>query len=182
MNVTSPSGQLLWSTADLSSVEQNLNWPAPVTAAAYALKDYPRFFSPPWGPTPIPASAKVDPSLVGTNGYDFNNNVDGDTYIFLLGSDIDGWHAARSEFVALAGPTPVLPDYAFGTWFTYWHQYTEDEAKGEVKRWKSDDLPLDIWALGTFGVCCALLRCSTGPGVLTCAVMCCVLPTYSVQT
>lgn len=47
----------------------------------------------------------------------------------------------------LAGPTPLLPDYAYGTWFTYWHQYTEAEAKGEVERWQSDQLPLDIWAL-----------------------------------
>ena len=47
----------------------------------------------------------------------------------------------------LAGPTPLLPDYSYGTWFTYWHQYSEDEAKGEVERWETDRLPLDIWAL-----------------------------------
>ena len=46
-----------------------------------------------------------------------------------------------------AGPTPLLPDYAFGTWFTFWSQYTEAEAKGEVERWRADDLPIDIWAL-----------------------------------
>ena len=90
---------------------------------------------------------QVDPALVATNGYDFRNNVDGDTYIFLLGDDIDDWHNARREFVTVAGPTPVLPDYAFGTWFTWWHSYTEDEAKGEVERWGTDNLPIDIWAL-----------------------------------
>ena len=41
----------------------------------------------------------------------------------------------------------MLPDYAYGTWFTYWHQYSEDEAKGEVQRWNDDKLPIDIWAL-----------------------------------
>jgi hypothetical protein len=122
VNVSSPAGTLLWSTADLGKVEQNLVWPSPNTAQAYAIKDYPRFYSPPWGPTPIPDSEKVDPSLVGTNGYDYTNNIDGDTYVFLLGADIAGWHASRGEFVSLVGPTPVLPDYAFGTWFTYWHQ------------------------------------------------------------
>ena len=42
-----------------------------------------------------------------TNGYDFGNNQDGDTYVFLLESTIASWHASRSEFVMLAGPTPV---------------------------------------------------------------------------
>ena len=42
-----------------------------------------------------------------TNGYDFGNNQDGDTYVFLLGPTIASWHASRSEFVMLAGPTPV---------------------------------------------------------------------------
>ena len=34
-----------------------------------------------------------------------------------------------------------------GTWFTWWHPYSEDEAKGEVERWQTDKLPLDVWAL-----------------------------------
>ena len=41
----------------------------------------------------------------------------------------------------------VLPDFAFGTWFTWWHQYTEDEAKGEVTKWSDLKLPLDVWGL-----------------------------------
>ena len=61
------------------------------------------------GPTPIPDDAKVDPALVATNGYDFNNNVNGDTYVWLLGNTLDEWNAARQEFVSLAGPCPVLP-------------------------------------------------------------------------
>jgi len=65
----------------------------------------------------------------------------------LLGDDLDSWHNARREFVKVAGPTPVLPDYAFGTWFTWWHSYTQDEAVSEVERWGTDNLPIDIWAL-----------------------------------
>eukprot|EP01047_Picozoa_sp_COSAG01_P080689 COSAG01_NODE_15786_length_1300_cov_1.204829_1_plen_433_part_11 len=149
--VLSPAGQVLWHTTDLGSVGQNLNWPSPSTngTSAYALKDYPRFFAPEWGPTPIPAGekAKLDPATVATNGYDYRINVDGDTYVFLLGGTLDSWWAARSEFATLAGPTPVLPDWAFGTWFTFWHTYTEDEAKGEILRWHSDKLPIDVWAL-----------------------------------
>ena len=55
--------------------------------------------------------------------------------------------ASRAEFVKLAGPTPVLPDFAFGTWFTWWDTYTETQAKSEVMRWKDDSLPIDVWAL-----------------------------------
>lgn len=68
-------------------------------------------------------------------------------YIFLLGSTLDEYHASRAEFVKLAGPTPALPDFAFGTWFTWWHSYTEAEAMGEVERWGTDNLPIDVWAL-----------------------------------
>eukprot|EP01051_Picozoa_sp_SAG22_P027039 SAG22_NODE_8854_length_626_cov_0.897533_1_plen_176_part_10 len=45
------------------------------------------------------------------------------------------------------GPTPLLPDFAFGTWFTRWYHYTEELAKAEIARWAQDELPLDIWAL-----------------------------------
>lgn len=124
-----------------------LHWPSPLASKSYAIVDYPRFFTPEWAVGPIPPSAKVDPALVETNGYDFRNNVNGDTYIFLLGDDLDSWNNARGEFVKLAGPTPVLPDYAFGTWFTWWHSYSEEQAKSEVERWEADKLPIDIWAL-----------------------------------
>jgi hypothetical protein len=43
-----------------------LHWPSPMTLKAYALTDFPRFFTPEWGPTPIPADAKVAPELVAT--------------------------------------------------------------------------------------------------------------------
>ena len=141
------SGATMWHTDDLDSVSQNLNWPSPHNATVYAIKDFPRFYTPPWGPTPIPEGVSVAPELQQTNGYDFRNDQTGDTYLFLIDKDISAWHASRQEFVKLAGPTPVLPDFAFGTWFTFWDTYTEKQAKSEVMRWKDDTLPLDVWAL-----------------------------------
>ena len=133
---------------DLATPRANLlHWPSPLAQRAYALEDRPRFFVPAWGPAPPPKGATVDPRLAATNGYDFTNDVGGDTYVFLLGATLGAWNAARKAFVALAGPTPALPDFAFGTWFTRWHQYTEAEAKAEVANWTSQGLPLDIWAL-----------------------------------
>ena len=156
VRVTLPDGRVAWSLSGQpdGTVLNNLNWPAPGTAVGYAFEDRPRFFAPEWGPTPIPDGTKVDPDLVATNGYDFRNDISGDFYIFLFpetesagGEPNAAWNAARQECLGMIGSAPLLPDYAYGTWFTWWHPYTEDEAKGEIERWDSDDLPLDIWAL-----------------------------------
>lgn len=147
--VLSPSGQVLWSTDDLGAVSSQLSWPSPTNSTAYALKDFPRFHVPDWGAMPIPAEeiSKVDPATVISNGYDYRINTNGDCYVFLLGDTLDSWWASRREFLQLTGPTPALPDWAFGTWFTWWHQYTEPEAKSEIERWRTDQLPLDVWGL-----------------------------------
>ena len=71
-------------------------------------------------------------------------NTNGDVYVFLLGDSLDTWWSARREFVRLTGPTPVLPEWAFGIWFTWWHAFTEAEAKAEILRWRTDKLPLDV--------------------------------------
>ena len=145
-----PSGWCcIWEDGKCQKVNQHLkpnllHWPSPLQKKAYALTDSPRFFVPDWDLTP---AAQVAPELKPTNGYDFRNHVDGDTFIFLLGDDLESWHHSRAEFVALAGSTPLLPDYAFGVWFTWWHQFTQAEAKSNVSRWATDNLPIDIWAL-----------------------------------
>jgi hypothetical protein len=61
------------------------------------------------------AGASVDPKLRATNGYDFGNNVHGDTYVFLLGEGVDGWTSSRVEFLQLAGATNA----SFAP-FVYW--------------------------------------------------------------
>ena len=121
----SRAGSLRGGGKDTPGDRNLLFWPSPLATPAYAITDFPRFTLPAWGPTPLSAAAKarLDPALLATNGYDFRNNEDGDTYVFLLGADLLGWHAARQEFNALSGPTPLLPDFAWGTWFTFWHLY-----------------------------------------------------------
>ena len=151
--VTSPTGKVLYdSELDPNPAINRLHWPPPLKGPSYALVDRPRFHAPPWGATPIPATwdgkpVQVQPKLIETSGYDFTNLVDGDTYVFLLGDTLDQWQSSREDFIALTGPTPVLPDYAFGSWFTRWYHYTEQLAKAEIKRWNEDKLPLDVWAL-----------------------------------
>ncbi|CAK0793240.1 unnamed protein product [Prorocentrum cordatum] len=146
--VRSASGAVLYdSLQDYSKARHLLAWPAPLAASSYALVDHPRFHQPEWGATPVPPKAEVGTGLEPTSGYDFDNGVEGDTYVFLLGDDLDGWMASRAEFAALTGPVPVLPDYAYGTWFTWWHPYDEEEAKDDIEQWDTDDLPLDVWGL-----------------------------------
>ena len=55
----------------LAPTASHLHWPAPTVASqsAVAFMDFPRFFAPAWGPTPIPAGAPIDPALNHTNGY-----------------------------------------------------------------------------------------------------------------
>ena len=45
------------------------------------------------------------------------------------------------------GPCPLLPDFAYGTWFTWWHSYSEAEAKDDIAHWEALGLPIDVWAL-----------------------------------
>ena len=174
VKITNKAGHVLYdSKLDSNANPSYLHWPSPsdVTKKAYALMDYPRFYVPEWGAMPMPTGSKVDPALKSHNGYDFRNQVAGDTYIFLFGAASDsslnskpvatgaanaeqtpqslaGWYESRAEFIALTGPCPVLPDFAFGTWFTSWHSYTEAEAKSDIGRWEKDELPIDVWVSG----------------------------------
>ena len=143
--IATPAGRVLYNGsntfdgADLlpSNV---LHWPSPLDGStAYAFEDRPRFTVPEWGPTPIPANESAAPGTADTNGYDFQNDVHGDTYVFLLHGGGEGepslnaWWAARENFLSLTGPTPLLPDWAYGIWYTWYIRYTEERAKHELR-------------------------------------------------
>lgn len=146
--VLSVAGAVLYDSALPGSAPSPLlHWPSPLSAAAYALEDRPRFVVPPWTLGPVPPEAKVDPELRATHGYDFRNDVGGDTYVFLLGDTLPEWKRSRGDFLKLTGPTPLLPSYAYGTWFTQWAQYSESQAKSEVQQWEAGRFPLDVWGL-----------------------------------
>ena len=38
-------------------------------------------------------------------------------------------------------------DYAFGTWFTWWHPFSMEDGKSNVTAWSTNKLPIDVWAL-----------------------------------
>ena len=142
------SGALLWSGSAARAVAPNLlHWPSPGDQPGYAVSDQPRFRVPAWGPVPPPPNVTVDPAIAATGGYDFRNDVADDTYIFVLGGDLDGWWQSRAEFLTLTGSTPLLPDYAYGIWYTWYIPYTEQQAKYEIGQWEAGRFPLDVWGL-----------------------------------
>ena len=158
--VATPAGKVLYNgsnTFDGAALLPSnvLHWPSPLDGStAYAFEDRPRFTVPKWGPTPIPSNTSAAPGTLATNGYDFENDVHGDTYIFLLhGSGeseptLNAWWAARETFLSLTGPTPLLPDWAYGIWYTWYIRYTEERAKHEIGNWTQvANLPLDVWGL-----------------------------------
>jgi hypothetical protein len=75
--------------------------------ASWSFRDSPRFVPTAWGVVP-PAAAHehVPPELANTSGFDLANDA-GDAYVFLPSS----YEALRSEFLALTGPIPALPDH-----------------------------------------------------------------------
>ena len=116
---------------------------------------------------PIPDSPLLSPPFfqVNTSGYDIRNDAD-DVYLFVVRGD---YTALKTAYVALTGPVPLLPDWAFGTWFTEWHNYSQAVAEAEQRRWRTDRLPLSVWGLDvnvralTSGACHARTECCCRP-------------------
>jgi len=50
----------------------------------------------------------------------------------------------RTELLKLTGAIPLLPDYAMGTWFTWYHNYTAASKLAEIKQWHGLGVPLDV--------------------------------------
>ncbi len=159
VTVLALNGTTLGSIPSLTSVSQHLQFPQPTAAFEastpfWAIRDSPRFIPSAAGVVP-PDIAKatgvtIPPELLNTSGFDGSNDAP-DVYIFLPAAapvrDDYGYAGLRSEYLALTGPVPPLPDEAFGTWFSWYHPYNQSAAEADIARWRSDDLPIDIWGL-----------------------------------
>jgi hypothetical protein len=149
------AGTVLATIPNLLSVPPQLHFPEPAGFAAstpyWAIRDSPRFIPSAAGVVP-PDVAKangvtIPPNLLNTSGFDGSNDAP-DVYIFLPSAAAGyGYKQLRSEYLHLTGPVPPLPDEAFGTWFSWYHPYNQSAAEADIARWRSDDLPIDIWGL-----------------------------------
>ena len=67
-----------------------------------------------------------------------------DLYLFAYGRD---FRAALRDFYHLTGPTPVLPRYALGNWWSRYYPYTEQTYMALMERFQAEDVPLSVAVL-----------------------------------
>lgn len=72
------------------------------------------------------------------------NNTD--LYFFAYGSDYSGALAALTH---VSGPVPIPRKYTFGSWYSRYWDYTQDDFKNIVKEYAQNDFPLDIMVIDT---------------------------------
>ncbi|MGZ4625444.1 MAG: TIM-barrel domain-containing protein [Kineosporiaceae bacterium] len=67
-----------------------------------------------------------------------------DLYVFAYGRD----HAAAVRALyAVSGPTPVLPRWALGNWWSRYHAYTADEYEALMTRFSEEGIPFAVAVL-----------------------------------
>ncbi|MEK8215193.1 glycoside hydrolase family 31 protein [Paenibacillus sp. FSL L8-0463] len=64
-----------------------------------------------------------------------------DLYFFGYGHD---YLNCLKDFYQLCGPTPLLPRYALGNWWSRYYRYTEDEYKGLMERFELEQIPFSV--------------------------------------
>jgi alpha-glucosidase (family GH31 glycosyl hydrolase) len=64
-----------------------------------------------------------------------------DLYVFSYGRD---YKAALKALYTLTGPTPLLPRYALGNWWSRYHPYTADEYVDLMDRFRAARIPLSV--------------------------------------
>lgn len=64
-----------------------------------------------------------------------------DIYLFAYGRDFKG---ALRDFYHLTGPTPALPRYALGNWWSRFYPYTEATYMALMERFAAEDVPLSV--------------------------------------
>ncbi|KQY23470.1 glycoside hydrolase [Cellulomonas sp. Root485] len=64
-----------------------------------------------------------------------------DLYVFAYGHD---YPAAIQAFYAVSGPTPLLPRFALGNWWSRFHRYTADSYAALLDRFDAEGLPFSV--------------------------------------
>ena len=67
-----------------------------------------------------------------------------DVYFFSYGHR---YFDALREYYKLTGMPPMLPRYAYGNWWSRYHDYTDEEYTALVERFRAEDLPFSVAVL-----------------------------------
>lgn len=109
---------------------------------SWVMPDHPRIIPPPWGATPAKGSTSEFPS----SGWDIDNDSY-DVYVFIPGDG--GYHQFRKDFLKLTDSTPLPPLYIFGLIDSRYHPYTDESALEIIDRYRSREIPLDVFVMDT---------------------------------
>jgi alpha-glucosidase (family GH31 glycosyl hydrolase) len=107
------------------------------------------------GPTPL------EPGLLSVLGYtvvddsrsllltddgwvDQRPGVEEDLYFFGYGRD---YQTALQDFFRLTGPSPMLPRWTLGNWWSRYHRYSADEYLALVDRFAAEGIPFSVAVL-----------------------------------
>ncbi|OGV40772.1 MAG: hypothetical protein A2X46_04255 [Lentisphaerae bacterium GWF2_57_35] len=139
--VIEPSGSSLSKTIQ---AEDLLRTPMPSPSSlpeVWIMADAPRVAPPAWGALPPPQGHDHPHS-----GWDITNNAP-DLYVFF--PKASGYAKFREDFLQLTGRVPLLPLYAFGLWYSRYHPYSEDTALETIEKFRSKNIPLDVFVADT---------------------------------
>ena len=64
-----------------------------------------------------------------------------DYYVFAYGKD---YRAAMQAFYMISSPTPLVPRFALGVWWSRYHAYTDKEYLSLMDRFEKENIPLTV--------------------------------------
>lgn len=141
VRVESPEGELLFQPGLAPPALAGLPGRAE-EIKSWVMADHPRIIPPPWGATPADRNANESP----TSGWDIGNDSY-DVYIFIPGEG--GYFQFREDFLKLTGRIPLPPLYIFGLIDSRYHPYTDQTALGTIDKYRSLEIPLDVFVMDT---------------------------------
>lgn len=64
-----------------------------------------------------------------------------DCYVFAYGKD---YRATMKAFYSISSPTPLVPRFALGVWWSRYHAYTQSEYLNLMNRFEKEEIPLTV--------------------------------------
>lgn len=79
--------------------------------------------------------------LIDKNGRFKPRGKGRDYYVFAFGKD---YRATMQAFYSISSPSPLVPRYALGVWWSRYHAYTDKEYLSLMDRFAQEDIPLTV--------------------------------------